>query len=685
MQTPPPLSPSRSGESRTSVYPTRESSVLFSSESVLDFLKLTFAGAPLAEVLSFLARLVEAHGNGMLCAIFLLDDDGRHLRCAAAPGLPVDPKCASPVYVTDILGDALRDDRRRLLPYGLRAIWERSLLSTKGEVLGTFTGYHYEPRSPSRAELQLIEKAANIAAMAIERHQNDESLRRSEARKAAILDSALDSIVSIDHEGRISEFNAAAERTFGYDRKDVVGRHLADVLIPAPLREKHRVGFDRYLATGKEQVLGKRIEMTALRADGSEFPVELAIARVPQDGPPIFTGYLRDITERQQAEDDLRRSGEFLAEAQRLSATGSFSWRVDSKEVVFSAGLYNIFEFDQDAPVTLERIGARIHPEDVPLLHEKIAQARAMRCDLEYYIRLRMPDESVKYLRTTARGTHDKEGRLEYVGATQDITQWHLSEEALSKARSELAHVSRVSSISTLTAAIAHEVNQPLSGIVINAGACLRMLAADPPDVEGARETARRTIRDGNRASEVIARLRSLFVKKDARTETVDLNEAAQEVIALSLNNLRRNHIILKPEFAVDLPSVTGDRVQLQQVILNLLLNASEAMSDIDDRPRLLVVKTERDGVDGVRLVVQDSGIGFEPHCLDKLFETFYTTKGGGMGIGLSISRSIIESHHGRLWASLNDGPGATLAFSLPRKRELAIRDALLPDWRNPR
>jgi PAS domain S-box-containing protein len=244
-----------------------------------------------------------------------------------------------------------------------------------------------------------------------------------------------------------------------------------------------------------------------------------------------------------------------------------------------------------------------------------------------------------------------------------------LSEETLSKVRSELAHVARVTSLGALTASIAHEVNQPLSGIITNASTCLRMLAADPPNVEGARETARRTIRDGNRASDVITRLRALFAKKDTTTESVDLNEATREVIALSLSELQRNRVILRPELADDLPPVTGDRVQLQQVILNLLRNASDAMITISDRPRRLVIRTERDEADRVRLTVQDAGVGFEPQAVGRLFEAFYSTKNGGMGIGLSVSRSIIESHHGRLWAAPNDGPGATFSFSIPRAR----------------
>jgi PAS domain S-box-containing protein len=497
-----------------------------------------------------------------------------------------------------------------------------------------------------------------------------EKLRGSEARKTAILESALDCILTIDQEGCITEFNPAAEYTFGYHRDEVLGMPLSNVVIPLSLREKHRQGFARYLATGEAQMLGKRIETTAVRADGSEFPVELAITRIPLEGPPSFTGYLRDITERKRAEEKLRRSESFLAEAQRLNLTGSFSWFLDTDEITFSEELHRIFNFERGTPLTPERISGRVHPEDIPLLSAKIEEARLGGGEQDYEIRLRMPDDSVKYLHTISHRTRDGAGRLEIIGAVQDMSERRSSEEALSKARSELSHVARVTSLGVLTASVAHEVNQPLSGIVTNASTCLRMLAADPPNVDGARETARRTIRDGNRASEVISRLRSLYGKKDPMIESVDLNEATREVLALSLSELQRNRVIVLQELADGLPLVAGDRVQLQQVILNLIRNASDAMSAVDDRPRQLLIRTEADEDDHVHLTVKDVGVGFAPQAADRLFESFYTTKNEGMGIGLSVSRSIIESHHGRLWARLNNGPGATFAFFIPRSTD---------------
>lgn len=387
-------------------------------------------------------------------------------------------------------------------------------------------------------------------------------------------------------------------------------------------------------------------------------------------GKPLrMVGFTADITPRKLAEERLRRNEAFLAEAQHLTRIGSFSWRLDNGEIMWSDQLYRIFEFEPDTPMTLEQIASRVHPEDVPLLHDMVERAGQAVSDFEYEHRLRLPDQSVKYVHLIAHLARDKDW-VEYIGAVQDVTERKLGEEALGKARSELAHVARANSLSALTASIAHEVNQPLAGIITNASTCLRMLAAEPPNIDGARETVRRTIRDGNRVSDVIIRLRSLFVKKEVTEELINLNETTGEVIALSRSDLQSSGIILKQELLPDLPSVAGDRIQLQQVILNLLLNASQAMTDIDDRPRDLVIRTGLDEAENVLLTVKDTGVGFNPDNASRLFDAFYTTKKNGMGIGLHVSRSIIEGHRGRLWAAANDGPGATFSLSIPRAIE---------------
>lgn len=364
--------------------------------------------------------------------------------------------------------------------------------------------------------------------------------------------------------------------------------------------------------------------------------------------------------------EEIRRSEAYLAEGQRLSRTGTFSWLTETDEVTWSEELYRILELHPGTPATLELSLSRIHPDDLTAIAGVAARARETGADFEGELRLLIPGNSIKYLHVTAHVAQDHRGRLEYIGAAQDITPRRLAEEALAKARSEIASVARASTLGVLTASIAHEVNQPLSGIITNSGTCLRMLSTDPPNIEGARETARRTMRDGNRASDVITRLRTLYSKKELSPESMDLNDATREVTSLTLSEMQRNRVILRQELADNLPLITGDRIQLQQVILNLLRNASDAMSAVDDRPRELLVKTELEDGDGIRLSVQDTGVGFKPEVADRLFQPFYTTKNDGMGIGLSISRSIIEAHRGRLWATINNGPGVTFSFSIP-------------------
>jgi PAS domain S-box-containing protein len=377
-------------------------------------------------------------------------------------------------------------------------------------------------------------------------------------------------------------------------------------------------------------------------------------------------GVNTDIEERKQAEAELRRAYNSFAEAQRLSKTGSFITDLIGDDHNWSDEAYRIFEFDPATKVSVQGVRNVIHPDDLPSFESVIARGMTG-VDVTFAFRIVTASGAVKHVRGVAHVIEQVAGRPMFVGALQDVTESMVAEEALNKARTELTHVARVTTLSMLTASIAHEVNQPLSGIVTNASTCLRMLDANPPDLDGARETARRTIRDGHRASDVIARLRALFSKRDFTLELLDLNEVAREVIALSLSELQRNRVILQPELGEDLPTIKGDRVQLQQVILNLLRNASDAMTNVDDRPRQLVIRTECDEGDRVRLSVQDSGVGLDPQHLDKPFEAFYTTKRDGMGIGLSVSRSIVDNHHGRLWAAPNDGPGATFSFSLPR------------------
>ena len=502
----------------------------------------------------------------------------------------------------------------------------------------------------------------------------DQAIYERECTKA-ILNTVGDPLVVLSADQRIQSGNRAFYTMFGVSRDETQGVPLYDLgngaFDLAPLRtqlEEMLAGSHAFQPVEADLVLrGKGPRTLVLDARPLSFPGH-------SERRVLVT--FQDITARKQAEAakdlrseaELRRSEAFLAEGQRLSVTGSFCWKVATDEITWSEQLYRIYEFEIGVPVTLERIRTRVHPGDLSVLEKMkmVGQARGGGHDFEWQYRLIMPDHSIKYLHAVAHAIRDRDGQLEYIAAVQDVTAHRMSEEALAEARSELAKVARVTSLGVLTASIAHEVNQPLSGIITNASTCLRMLDADPPNVDGARETARRTIRDGNRASDVITRLRALFSKKEFTFELLDLNEVTREVIALSLSDLQRNRVALQLELAEDLPTIIGDRIQLQQVILNLLRNASDAMVDVHDRPRQLLVRTEREDGDRVRVSVRDAGVGVDPRSMNKLFDAFYTTKSDGMGIGLSVSRSIIEGHQGRLWAESNDGPGATFSFSIP-------------------
>jgi PAS domain S-box-containing protein len=326
-----------------------------------------------------------------------------------------------------------------------------------------------------------------------------------------------------------------------------------------------------------------------------------------------------------------------------------------------------------------------IHPDDLD--QAALAWITSVATGTAYQVEARLihaADQSYRWCLTTGLPLRDEEGRiLKWHGVCVDMHDWKEAQDELRETQAELAHVTRVMTMGQLTASIAHELNQPLAGIMTNAGTGLRMLTAEPPNVSGARETARRTIRDAQRASEVIARLRALFVKRDTASEIVDLNTAVQEVVALSLNELQRNGTSIRVSLAANLPYVIGDRVQLQQVVLNFILNAAESMAEVQNRAKEIVVSTEVEATGNVRVAVKDAGSGFDPALAERLFAPFYTTKSSGMGIGLSVSRTIVEQHQGRLWAEPNDGSGSTFCFSVPST--LAVEPAKVPMYLPPR
>src|SRR5262249_21431942 len=334
----------------------------------------------------------------------------------------------------------------------------------------------------------------------------------------------------------------------------------------------------------------------------------------------------------------------------------------------WSEEVYRIFQFEQGTPVTLERIGSRVHPEDQAKLHDMIERARKSVSDFAYEHRLLMPDTSVKYLHLIAHGMRDNEGRLEYIGAVQDVTESKVAEEAVRQTQAELAHMARLTTLGELTASIAHEINQPLGAMVNSAHACLRWLAAE--NLARAQQSAMRIVADGQRAADTITRIRALAQNAPPHKDWLDLNATIREVLALAHSEVHRHGVVVETQLATDLPRIRGDRIQLQQVLLNLLMNALEALSGVGDGPRELVVQSDPDATPGVLVTVRDSGPGLDPQQLDRLFDAFYTTKPHGLGLGLAISRRIIEAHGGRLWATANVPHGAVVQFTLPSGSE---------------
>jgi PAS domain S-box-containing protein len=496
-----------------------------------------------------------------------------------------------------------------------------------------------------------------------DRKKAEEALRSSE-RNLSLMINAIPTVIAVlGTDGSMLYANQTALDYTGLTLEDVQKKdsrsrifHPQDV---ERLLEERRAAFTRGVPFENEQ--------RVLAKDGKYRWFLIRYNPLLDEQGRIDRWYVAatDIDDRKRAEAQVEQAYLRLAEAQQLSKTGSFITDLVVDDHNWSEEAFRIFEFDPAAKVTVQKIRDTVHPDDLTFFDNVIA--RGMQgIDVDFIFRIVTSRGALKYVRGMARVIEQVSGRPLFIGALQDVTESKLNEEALDRARSELAHVARMTTLNALTASIAHEVNQPLSGIITNASTCRRMLDGDPPNIEGARETARRIIRDGNRASDVITRLRALFSKKEFTLEPLDLNEATEEVLALSLSDLQRNQVILRSELADNLPTVMGDRVQLQQVILNLLRNAADAMTAVEDRPRDLLIRTDRNEDDQVRFTVKDVGVGFTPEAGNKLFEAFYTTKKDGMGIGLSVSRSIIEAHRGRLWAMPNDGPGATFSFCIP-------------------
>jgi PAS domain S-box-containing protein len=379
---------------------------------------------------------------------------------------------------------------------------------------------------------------------------------------------------------------------------------------------------------------------------------------------------MRDITELRRAEEALRRSqAAYLAEAQRLSATGSFGWNPKSGEIFWSDETYRIFEYEPSSKPSIEMIIKRVHPEDIALVVRVIERARTDRQDFELEHRLEMPDGSVKHLHVVARGVLSDSSEMQFVGAVKDVTAAKNAQDRLNAALAQLARAMRLSVVGELTASISHEVTQPLAAIVSNSGATMNWLAREPINMDEARAALRRIKDDAARAVEIVGRIRALVQKSHVDLVPLDINVAVNDGVSLMRHAMVHRRITLDLDLAPELPAVLGDRVQLQQVVINLIGNAVQAMADIRDRPRVLCIQSKPENAGHVLVSVRDSGIGIDPEAASRLFDALYTTKPNGMGLGLSICHTIITAHGGRIWASNNPQPGATFSFSLPLMR----------------
>jgi PAS domain S-box-containing protein len=377
-------------------------------------------------------------------------------------------------------------------------------------------------------------------------------------------------------------------------------------------------------------------------------------------------GVNTDIEERKQAEQALERSEAFLSDAQRLSRTGSIATKLPDGEMWWSDETYQIFDYAKHVTPTFRLILERSHPEDIALVRQAYQQslAGAQFVDIEH--RLAMPDGSVKYVHYVAHLAASQSAHPEYVGALMDVTEGRVAQEALDRSTAELAHVTRVTMLGELAASIAHEVTQPLAAIVTCGDAALRWMNRPQIDLKEVGQSINQMIRDARRASDVIRQIRAMAQKRDPSQAILDLNAIVRESIELVRRELDGHRVEVDADYACPPPQVCADRVQLQQVIINLVMNGVQAMSGITGRPRELRIRTRRFDARHAQVVIEDSGTGISEENAGRLFNAFFTTKAEGMGMGLSICRSIVEAHGGRIWAESQEGKGAVLQFILP-------------------
>jgi PAS domain S-box-containing protein len=492
----------------------------------------------------------------------------------------------------------------------------------------------------------------------------EDALRASEERWRNLFENAPIGIALTGSDARYVAVNPAFQRMVGYSETEL--RRYSD---PDITHEDDRAATEAILAAyaaGESRT--PRFEKRYRRKDGRVIWAEVSAFLVPVAGStPLLAGIVVDITDRRRAEDDLRRSEASLAEAQQISHTGSWRWKVDTGELSWSAEVRRIHAFDPvaDLPSAMTFM-AMVHADDRPAFQEGLDRAVRERGGFQHEYRMVLPDGSVKHLRIVGHPDATVAGELEYVGVVMDITERRQAEEALRDAQTELARAARLTMMGELAASLAHEINQPLAAIVMNGSAGLRWLNQEPPGLDEARDALSRMVSDGKRAGDVIRGLRGLATKSGPQLTTLDIDDTIREVLALTHSELQRHGVVLRTDLSAGDRPVLGDRVQLQQVLLNLVMNGVEAMGAVTERTRELTVSSGLTEQDSVLVSVEDTGTGLDPAVASRIFEPLFTTKVDGLGMGLSICRSIIEAHGGRLWVSPRAPDGTALRFTVP-------------------
>jgi PAS domain S-box-containing protein len=502
-----------------------------------------------------------------------------------------------------------------------------------------------------------------LARRITEQKRAEQALRESEYKLRQIIETVPSLLWSLAPDGEPTYFNQRFLDYFGKPFGDFKHGGWLALIHPDDVLETERT-FSHAIQTGTSYQAVLRFR----RADG-EYRWHQGRGdplRDEQGNIIQWYGLSVDIDEAKKAEDRLRRSEAYLAEAQRLSHTGSSAYN-ETEILYWSEEAFRIFGFDpvQGIP-SREAVRQRIHPDDVDRMNENIERGVREKRSFTNAFRFILPDGTGKHIESINHPVFSASGELlEIVGTPVDVTERKRAEEAYREAQLELTHANRVATMGQLAASIAHEVNQPITAAVTYALAARRFLSAEPPNFHEADDALSLIVREGNRAGEVVGRIRALIKKAPPRKDAVAINDAMLEVIALTRTEAANNSVSVRTQLAGGLPPVQGDRVQLQQVLLNLIINAIEAMRDVGEEERELLISS-RNEPDGVSVEVRDSGPGLAAPALERVFEAFYTTKPGGLGLGLSICRSIIEAHDGQLWASPNVPRGAIFRFTAP-------------------